>query len=292
MRVDFLSSEFSDVAVWAGKPLKENKRFFAYSNMGGALWFVKIDDTDDGSLTRELEALRLVHAIARGTPLASSIPVPGQSGGGVLLQSFVDGISLTRLAVQARRRWRRRALKRAATQAIDWLVDFHRLGARPGADGQSATERMGMLHGDFKPSNVLVSAQGNISVVDWEFLVGDGLQVFDAFQFVTYLGLTCAGRADTMGFSQTFVERNWISAIVRSLLCRYVQALGCPAEPLATAYAGYLDFLTERCAALGVRDSGLGRRFAPFVAAQAQIPFALSVGSARDDRAAADSPRS
>ncbi len=116
-----------------------------------ALKLVHIDDTADSSLGRN-QLLREAQALARLThPNVVAVFEAGVHRGGVFLaMEYVEGVDLQRWQTAARRPWR------------EIVAVFLQAGA-----GLQAAHKVGLIHRDFKPSNVLVGADGRTRVADF-----------------------------------------------------------------------------------------------------------------------------
>lgn len=267
-----------DVAVWAGKASKPSHRFQAYLFHNGRMWLAKMTAGDDAQLANEYAALTHIKQRFRETNLEHSVPRDVRFQPRVLVQEWCRGIHAVEIIVRQRRLpWGAQGLTAVCDRIIDWLANFHRMTrTAPEPTMTSAVQAYGGMHGDFKPSNVLL-ADGTLTVVDWELWVAEGPQLFDLFHFLTYFALTCAGSNGLDGFVEAFERRSWIAALIRHLILRYRAAIGALPLAVAPAYIEYLDLNLRRRADLGMTNDGYFlQEIRNYMHYARHIPYALA----------------
>ncbi|WAS96237.1 protein kinase domain-containing protein [Nannocystis punicea] len=116
-----------------------------------ALKLVQTSGHDDPSFGRA-QLLREAQALARLThPNVVAVHEAGEYRGAVFIaMEYVDGVDLQRWLAQAPRGWR---------EVVDAL--------RQAGEGLRAAHDVGLVHRDFKPSNVLVGADRRVRVADF-----------------------------------------------------------------------------------------------------------------------------
>ena len=116
-----------------------------------ALKLVELDEAPDASLGRN-QLLREAQALARlAHPNVVAVHEAGVHRGAVFLaMEFVDGVDLQRWLAAELRPW----------QGV--VAAFRQAG-----EGLLAAHRVGLVHRDFKPSNVLVGDDGRVRVADF-----------------------------------------------------------------------------------------------------------------------------
>jgi aminoglycoside phosphotransferase (APT) family kinase protein len=82
---------------------------------------------------------------------------------------------------------------------------------------------------DFSPWNVLITASGELAVLDWESAELDGLPALDLIYFLTYLAFFVAGAMDSGKYIETYrqcwTEQTSIGQVNTEGLRRYCEAL-------------------------------------------------------------------
>nr|WP_276600182.1 MULTISPECIES: protein kinase [unclassified Nannocystis] len=116
-----------------------------------ALKLVQTSRHDDPSFGRA-QLLREAQALARlAHPNVVAVHEAGEFSGAVFIaMEYVDGVDLQRWLTYAPRSWR---------EIVDAL--------RQAGEGLRAAHDVGLVHRDFKPSNVLVGADGRVRVADF-----------------------------------------------------------------------------------------------------------------------------
>ncbi|PCC73294.1 Serine/threonine protein kinase [Nannocystis exedens] len=116
-----------------------------------ALKLVQSSGHDDPSFGRA-QLLREAQALARlAHPNVVAVHEAGEFAGAVFIaMEYVDGVDLQRWLAYAPRSWR---------EIVDAL--------RQAGEGLRAAHDVGLVHRDFKPSNVLVGADGRVRVADF-----------------------------------------------------------------------------------------------------------------------------
>jgi len=247
--------------VWTGKPPKPQWRYYAYAADAGLIWLAKIGSPEDPRLANEHATLQAVGSALAGTPLAGSLPSGVRYGDGCLIQEWVAGVPAIDLIVRYRRRpFSRQALAALCLRIVTWLAGFHR--AAPAGDALPLNG-IGRIHGDFTASNVMLDGEGRLRVVDWELSAPAEPQIFDLFHFLTNLALVCGGGDRRESFRHGFLDRTWLSEIVRRCVGAYGEVLataapgdGMSAPALRGAYERYLAFVLARRADLGLPNEG------------------------------------
>lgn len=217
------------------------------------------------SLARESRGLRLAEAAP--LPRPDSIPaVLGRSRRGATHQvalSAVPGRALTRREIRRRPEY-------WTGKAVSWLTDVHRATRKVGGEASARHEHLvdgslerlathlpgtagchalldrsrgltdrlrGMAipsvleHGDFCPSNLLATATGEVSVVDWEFANPDGFPGTDLFFLLASVAMARAGDPPPEGAVLAFRDAfrapgGW----ARPWVAGYWRELGLPAD--------------------------------------------------------------
>lgn len=233
-----------EAAAWTGKPRKSSKRLFAYLSAAGRRWVVKASAGPDPLLEHEHRTLGALGRRLEATAIAGSFPADSRYAPHVLVQPLLPGTPLRETAQRASTSVRDRdAFSRGCLLTMDWLKSFHALTATgPGTGG---------THGDMKPSNVLIGPR--VSVIDWELYEVDGTQRHDLMHFLLYTGLLVYAPDRAAGFRGTFLERTWVSDIIRACLRQY----GYTSETgLAPDLRDYVAAMLARRASLGLDNRG------------------------------------
>ncbi len=106
-------------------------------------------------------------------------------------------------------------------------------------------------HGDLSSPNILLSAQGQISVVDWELATPAGLPAIDMFFFLTYIAFARDGAQNSGDCLESFRSafppaRPWTAPYID----RYLRSFSVAGEALrpllAITWIRYLAGLTSR----------------------------------------------
>lgn len=241
------------LAVFAAKPVKFGSRLYAYlRDRAGDIWLAKVAVPDDPLLEREYEALSKL-ATALTSRMAGTIPAKVAFEAPILVQELRKGRSLYQeLSSRHRDQAAMKGLRRNARICIDWLVDFHESTAHT----VQGSTLLGWVHGDFKPSNVLLANEGEITVIDWELFAERGNQWADLFHFITYLALTGATADRLAAFREAFEGSGFKNDLIRELLMRYVTARRLGPGELQNRHIDYLDFVLERRRSLGLSNEG------------------------------------
>jgi hypothetical protein len=236
------------VAVWAGKPPKPFKRFYVYQETSdGRLWLTKVATGGDALLTNEARALVWLADRLRATDLAATVPRAVKSHDNMLVVEWVSARSLVEGILRARR-WApaRGYLAARCAAVVGWLARFHQLTGR-GAG-------VGAIHGDFRPTNILIGAQDELIVVDWELFSPEALQVFDLLHFATHVGLGCIGGDIAHGMQWGLLKPTWVSELVNALIKQYFLQMGRRPDDLVAVYHEFLRFLRDRRRGLGLAN--------------------------------------
>ena len=245
--------------VFSAKPVKITTRLFVYvTDTLGKRWFAKISLEDDERLKREDFALQQISTRCRGSTLEKTVPMLYGYRHSIFVQEFLDGVPFSKLTGHHDfgPPWKSQ-LQQRCLNVIEWLVEFHALQTNAKRfDRLSNTLPQGMVHGDFKPSNILIGKENHLQVIDWELFEENGVQIYDLFHFLTYFVLTNKGGNRVEAFKHGLIYETWLSQFIGELVRKYCVAFNISVEVLREAYLEYLRFVLERRVKLGLSNKG------------------------------------
>lgn len=116
-----------------------------------------------------------------------------------------------------------------------------------------------VMHGDYTPSNIFLSEDGGMKVIDWEFASYERLGFLDTMRFIYYYYgiLDSLGVFGEDGFHETFIERsNWFSSMSLDFARNIEGEKVKDAEDFRTLFACFLIFEAGlQLDVTGMRDS-------------------------------------
>ncbi|UPV76643.1 aminoglycoside phosphotransferase family protein (plasmid) [Halorussus limi] len=222
------------------------------------------------AIETQYETLQTVNNIVEGSgPLETSIEKPLAlktiDGVPVIFKEFVSGTVAKGIV--------RKNVSEAVgflRKAVNWLIDFllgtqpywvyeaevkrerlNELGVPPETDRTETFINSHLLflapcHGDFVPSNILISDTDDINgVIDWELFSVRGVPMFDFMHLVVATGTHQFGATSEM-IQKTFFEHNRFSATVRACATDYCSALGFAVKDFRRTLPIYSDIRLSR----------------------------------------------
>jgi tRNA A-37 threonylcarbamoyl transferase component Bud32 len=264
-------------AVWVGKPAKGPQRLLIYiCDDSNNAWLAKVDCDSSSSLLNEYETLRNMPSHLRQTGFGEAIPKTVAFDENLLIQEWIQGKSLKNVILYTRHLpWRAMLIRRLCFSAVTWLASFHKL-ARISGGGK---ESRGAVHGDFTPSNILIRPGKKLGIVDWEISQPNEKQLFDLLHFATYLGMACRWKSAEEAFRDAFLEKTWVSGIIRNCLQRYAREACFDGIDWLAEYKDYLRARLLTRSKLNLEnETHYLRMFQGLLAKYESIPYALATG--------------
>jgi len=193
--------ELPDVPRPMGTVTLGDYSFFAQSRLSGVPLSTVLNDGNRAHWAGEVE--RFLLALHAASADARAEPLDGELAAG-LFQPMTDF-----------------ALDHVADEALRSKVRQTIAGSLAGT-----VARLGVVHGDFGPGNLLVTDSRLTGVIDWEAVRGRGPAVVDAINYLESAHRRCHPATDMADTLVTLVEERWPNRTEQDLLRAVFTASG------------------------------------------------------------------